>query len=308
MVTWQGGLADNGAASADGSDPELSALRSRIDLTGLPPLTRAVTEQVIGSTAELSYATDLVCSEPWLEAAVDALAAGAPVVVDGPMVAAGIASEVTICKAGESLTERLARTAGIAKAAAAVRLAFGEAGPGAIWVVGDAPVAIFEILARDVQPTLVIGMPAGFVAAVQAKRALRESGWPALTNAGEKGGPVAAAAACRVLLATARPVGQPSEAEPAGARRAPGRGGPVTGVAGRTYVALAGVHRGVGYRDRQLWRITPGSFCTISAVAGVCGAQLRHGALFAGCGRICHESWLERPVTWLDGCFERQLG
>ncbi len=233
-MTWRGGLDDNGAAGADGSDPELSALRSRIDLTGLPPLTRAVTEQVIGSTAELSYANDLVCSESWLQAAVDALAAGAPVVVDGPMVAAGIASEVTICKSGESLTERLARTAGIAKAAAAVRLAFGEAGPGAIWVVGDEPVAIYEILARDVQPTLVIGMPAGFVAAVQAKRTLRESGWPTVTNAGEKGGPVVAAAVCRVLLAAARPAGQPAEAEPAGALRTSGRGRPVTGVAGRT--------------------------------------------------------------------------
>jgi len=225
-VTWRGGLDDNG--------PEMTALRSRIDLTGLPPLTRAVTEQVIGSTAELSYANDLVCSEPWLQTAVDALAAGAPVVVDGPMVAAGIASEAMICKAGESLTERLARTAGIAKAAASVRLAFGEAGPGAIWVVGHEPVAIFEILARDVQPTLVIGMPAGFVAAVQAKRTLRESGWPALTNAGEKGGPVVAAAACRVLLAAASPAGQPCEAEPAGAPRTPGRGGHVSGVAGRT--------------------------------------------------------------------------
>jgi precorrin-8X/cobalt-precorrin-8 methylmutase len=217
-VTWRGGLDENGAASADGADPELSALRSRIDLDGLPPLTRAVAEHVIGSTAELSYANDLVCSEPWLEAAAGALAGGAPVVADGPMVTVGIASDVTICKAGESLTERLARTAGIAKAAAAVRLAFGEAGPGAIWVVGEEPIAIYEIIARNVQPALVIGLPAGFVAAVQAKRTLRESGLPALTNAGEKGGPVAAAAACQVLLAASRPAPEPSAAEPAGRR------------------------------------------------------------------------------------------
>jgi precorrin-8X/cobalt-precorrin-8 methylmutase len=211
IVTWRDGADDDGAAR-EGSDAELSALRSRIDLAGLPPLTRAVTEQVIGSTAEVSYAQDLVCAEPWLEAAVGALAAGAPVVADGPVVNAGIASEITICKAGESLTERLARTAGIARAAAAVRLAFGEAGPGAIWVVGEEPVAIFEIIARSVEPTLVIGMPAGFVAAVQAKRTLRDSGLPMLTNAGEKGGPVAAAAACRVLLAAARPADRSVEA------------------------------------------------------------------------------------------------
>ncbi len=210
IVAWRDGVDDNGAADG-GSDPELSALRSRTDLAGLPPLTRAVTEQVIGSTAEVSYAQDLVCSEPWLEAAAGALAAGAPIVADGPMVTAGIASEITICKSGESLTERLSRTAGIAKAAAAVRLAFGEAGPGAIWVVGEEPVAIFEIIARGVQPTLVIGMPAGFVAAVQAKRTLRESGLPMLTNATEKGGPAAAAAVCRVLLAASRPACRPAE-------------------------------------------------------------------------------------------------
>lgn len=233
-MIWRSGLDENGTVSADGPDQELAALRSRIDLAGLPPLTLAVTERVIRSTAEISYANDLVCSEPWLEDAVGALAAGAPIVADGPMVTAGIAGDATICKAGESLTERLSRTAGIAKAAAAVRLAFGEAGPGAIWVVGDEPVAIHEILARDVQPTLVIGMPAGFVAAVEAKRMLRESGVPALTNTGEKGGPVAAAAACAVLLAAAWRAGRPADGESGEPVRAPRRPGPVTRVAGRT--------------------------------------------------------------------------
>ncbi|MDR2983540.1 MAG: precorrin-8X methylmutase [Nocardiopsaceae bacterium] len=231
-MTWRGVLGENKSVSSDDQDYELDALRSQIDLTGLPPLTQALTERVIGSTAELSYANDLVCSEPWLESGVAALAAGAPVVADGPVVAAGIGSEV-ICKAGDSLTERLSRTAGIAKAAAAVRLAFGEAGPGAIWVVGEEPVALYEILARDVQPTLVIGLPAGFVAAVHAKRALRESGLPVVTNEGEKGGPVAAAVACGVLLAAAWPAGRPADAEAADAVRAVRRPGVIPGAAGR---------------------------------------------------------------------------
>ncbi len=195
-------------------------MRSRIDLAGLPPLTRTVTEQVIGTSADLAYANDLVCSEPWLEAAVGALATGAAVVADGPMVAAGLAAGAVICKIGESLTERLARTAGIARAAAAVRLAYGDAGPGAVWVVGSEPVAIYEILSRTVQPALVIGMPAGFVAAVDAKKSLRGSGLPALTNVGEKGGPAVAAAACQALLALA---GQVAALE--SEQRGSGRGG-----------------------------------------------------------------------------------
>jgi precorrin-8X/cobalt-precorrin-8 methylmutase len=221
-VTWQGGLSGgsgNDEANADGlAAEELQILRSRVDLAALPPITRAVTERIIGSSAELCYANDLVCSESWLEAAVSALAGGAPVVADGPMVAAGIPAEVTICKARKSLTERLARTAGIARAAAAVRLAFGEAGPGAIWVVGSEPVAIYEIVSRNAEPALVIGLPAGFVAAVAAKKLLIQSGLPAVTNVCEKGGPAVAVAACHALLAAARPPGEQPASSAADAR------------------------------------------------------------------------------------------
>lgn len=187
----------------------VAVLRSRIDLTGLPALSRSVTEQVICASADLGYASDLVCSEPALEAAVAALAAGAPVIADGPVVAAGIASSdcggqaAVTCKASEPLAHRLARTAAIPLAAAAVRLSLGEAGHGAIWVVGSEPDAIYEILSRGAEPALVIGMPAGLTGAAQAKKALRGSGVPALTNVGDKGGPVVAAAALCALLAAA---------------------------------------------------------------------------------------------------------
>jgi len=221
-VIWRDKLDRRGdEVAGDPVEQERIALSSRVDLAGLPPLTRAVTEQVIGSTADICYANDLVCSEPWLEAAVGALAAGAPVVADGPMVAAGIVTDSLVCKVGESLTERLARTAGIATAAAAVRLAYGEAGPGAVWVVGSEPVAVYEILSRNVQPALVIATPAGFVAAVAAMKALRGSGLPSLTNAGEKGGPAVAVAACAALLTAARGVA----AAPAGARAGQSRSG-----------------------------------------------------------------------------------
>jgi precorrin-8X/cobalt-precorrin-8 methylmutase len=175
-------------------------LRSRIDLSHLPPLSRAVTERVIHASADFDYATDLVCDEAALVAGVAALAAGAPVVADVAMVAAAITGHRVICKIGESLTTRLSRTVGITRAAAGVRLAFGDAGPGAVWVVGCAPTAVAEILSRDVQPALVIGLPVGFVGAAEAKDALRASGIPALTNKSEKGGSAVAAAALNALV------------------------------------------------------------------------------------------------------------
>lgn len=198
------------------TDEETQALRSRIDLTGLPPLTRFVTERIILASADPGYAQDLVGSEGWLEAAAVLLGQGAPVVADGAMTLAGIAGETVICKAGESLTQRLARTAAIPPPAAAVRLAHGEAGPGAVWVVGSEPLAIYEILSRNVEPALVIALPAGFVTAVGAKQALRESGLPALTNISEKGGPAVVAAACQALLAAAG-AARAASAQPRGA-------------------------------------------------------------------------------------------
>ncbi len=178
-------------------------VRSRIDLSRLPRFSRDVTERVIQASADFDYFTDLVCDEDSLAAGVAALAAGAPVIADCAMVAAGITDCPVISKIGEPLTARLARTAAISPAAAAVRLAFGEAGPGAVWVVGGTAEALQEILARRVEAAFVVGLPVGFVGAAEAKDALRASGLRSVSNVSEKGGPAVAVAALRALLAPA---------------------------------------------------------------------------------------------------------
>jgi precorrin-8X/cobalt-precorrin-8 methylmutase len=108
-----------------------------------------------------------------------------------------------ISKIGDSLTTRLARTAAISRAAAAVRLAFGDVGPGGVWVVGGGAESLAEILARRVEPAFVVGLPAGFVGAAEVKDALRASGLRSVSNMSEKGGPAVAVAAFSALLAHA---------------------------------------------------------------------------------------------------------
>jgi precorrin-8X/cobalt-precorrin-8 methylmutase len=199
-------------------------LRSRIDLSRLPRFSRDVTERVIHASADFDYATDLVCDEEALAAGVQALADGAAVVADVEMVAAGITSRNVVCKIREPLSERLSRTAGITRAAAAIRLAFGEVGPGAVWVVGCAPTALAEILTREVEPAFVVGLPVGFVGAAEAKDALRASGLRSVTNVSEKGGSAVAAAAVNAMLRASS--GQPA---PDGGDGAGGAGGPGAG-------------------------------------------------------------------------------
>jgi precorrin-8X/cobalt-precorrin-8 methylmutase len=69
-----------------------------------------------------------------------------------------------------------------------------------VWVIGTAPTAVADLLARGPAPALVIGLPVGFVGAVEAKQALRDSGLPAVTNRSERGGAAVAAAALNALL------------------------------------------------------------------------------------------------------------
>lgn len=170
-------------------------MRARLDTTHLPPLSRAVVERVVHSAADLGYADDLVLDEGELVRAHTALHAGAPVVVDVEMVAAGITRHPTVCRLRDAVAGP-----GLTRSAHAVRLAYEQVGPGALWVIGNAPTALEELLTLDAAPALVIGLPVGFVGAVESKAALRESALPAVSNVSEKGGSAVASAALNALL------------------------------------------------------------------------------------------------------------
>ena len=186
-------------------------LRRRVDLSRLPPLTRAVVARVVHSSADLSYVDDLVTDEAALTRGRAALAGGARVVADVQMVAAGITGVDALCRVREA-----AAVDGLTRSAMAVRMAFREVGPGAVWVVGCAPTALFELIHLGVDPALVIGLPVGFVGAAESKAALRASGLPAVSNVSEKGGSAVAAAALNALLYAPLPAPLPNadETEP----------------------------------------------------------------------------------------------
>ena len=175
-------------------------LRSRLDTAGLPPCTRAVTERVVHTSADLEYARDLVCDEDALRAGWTALAGGAPVVVDVRMLAAGITSRTAVVAldlSGQPVD-------GLTRTAAGVRCAAAQYPHGAVWAIGNAPTALRELIrlatAGAVRPVLVVGMPVGFVDAAESKAALRDSGLPAVSNRSAKGGTAVAAAVVNALL------------------------------------------------------------------------------------------------------------
>ena len=175
-------------------------LRGRVDLSHLGPLSRAVAERVIHASADLEYAESLVLNEAALERGLEALHRGAPIVADVGMVAAGITARKALCFVTDPRALTLSERLGITRSAAGFKLAEREAGFEAVWVVGNAPTALFELLELEARPALVVGLPVGFVGASESKERLIGSGLPAVANRGPKGGSAVAAAALNALL------------------------------------------------------------------------------------------------------------
>ena len=175
-------------------------LREWVDLSHLGPLSRAVAERVIHASADLEYAESLILDEAALERGLKALRRGAPIVADVGMVAAGITAREALCFVSDPRALSLSERLGITRSAAGFKLAEGEAGFEAVWVVGNAPTALFELLELEARPALVVGLPVGFVGAAESKERLIGSGLPAVANRGPKGGSAVAAAALNALL------------------------------------------------------------------------------------------------------------
>jgi precorrin-8X/cobalt-precorrin-8 methylmutase len=174
-------------------------LAGRIDLSHLAPGPRAVVARVIHATADVDYASTVVAPEAAVAAAVAAIAGGQPVVTDVEMTRVAITGITARCYLGEAVA-----TGTGTRSAAAMTIAAERHPDGAVFVIGCAPTALYQVLALAVAgrlaPAAVIAMPVGFVGAAAAKEAARSSGLAVISNVGEKGGAAAAAAACNAIV------------------------------------------------------------------------------------------------------------
>jgi len=177
-----------------------------------------VVRRAVHTSADFDYVRSMVISDGAIDAAITALKSGAGIVTDTNMALSGI-SKVRLapfgcrvtCHVADADVAELAGRAGITRSIAAMRKAAGDP-VNRIFVIGNAPTALFELLRLTaegtVKPALIIGLPVGFVGAEESKNALAaaEHGIPFITNIGRKGGSNVAAAVVNALaiLAAAR--------------------------------------------------------------------------------------------------------
>ena len=107
-----------------------------------------------------------------------------------------------ICKISEPSLIEMAKKEGKTRAQMSMRIAKEEINDGIV-VIGNAPTALLEVMemVREgiTKPALVIGIPVGFVSAVESKSMLAQLDTPFITNQGRKGGSPCASAIVNAL-------------------------------------------------------------------------------------------------------------
>lgn len=190
-----------------------AAIRSEADLSAFPGDVAAVVVRMIHTCGQVDLPEHIAFTPGVVERARAALAAGAPVLCDSSMVAAGITrsrlpadNEVIALVADPRAPERAAAT-GNTRSAAGVEL-FADRLAGAVVAIGNAPTALFRLLELLDEgapvPAAVLGGPVGFVGSAQSKEELIRDprGMDYLVVTGRRGGSAMAAAAVNAIGST----------------------------------------------------------------------------------------------------------
>lgn len=173
---------------------------------------RTIVERIIHSTADFDFAKITQFSADAIGSGLQALQSGCPIITDVNMVRVGIGS-ARVAKFGGALhcfvTDPAARQwaehHSTTRSAAGIQIAHANGLlQRSIVVVGNAPTALFETLSlskKGVLPSLIVGVPVGFIGAVESKDKLMANehvDW--ISTGGRKGGSAVAVAIVNALL------------------------------------------------------------------------------------------------------------
>jgi precorrin-8X/cobalt-precorrin-8 methylmutase len=187
-----------------------ATIRAETDLTGLPADAEPVAVRMVHASGQTDLTRDLAVHPDLVPAARHALAAGAPVLCDAQMVAAGVtrarlpADNDVVCLVRDPRVPALADAWGTTRSAAAVSL-WADRLEGAVVAIGNAPTALFHLLemldAGAPRPAAVVGVPVGFIGVAESKDALaaHPAQVPYLVLRGRRGGSAVAASAVNAL-------------------------------------------------------------------------------------------------------------
>lgn len=187
-----------------------ATIRAEADLARFPDDVARVVVRLIHTCGQVDVTDHVAFTDGVAARARAALLAGAPVLCDSSMVAAGItrsrlpADNEVVSLVADPRSAAVAAQLGSTRSAAGVDLWADRLG-GAVVAIGNAPTALFRLLELldDGAPTpaAVLGGPVGFVGSAQSKDELiaRPRGMDYLVVTGRRGGSAMAAAAVNAI-------------------------------------------------------------------------------------------------------------
>ena len=169
-----------------------------------------VLKRVIHTTADFDFVRNLLFSPNAVRLGREALRRGVTVVTDTAMAAAGIGKPAAarwgvsvVCRMADPDVRDEALRRGVTRAVVSMERAAAET-PDAIFAIGNAPTALIRLceLVREgaARPSLVVGVPVGFVNVVESKEMLVATDVPYIAAMGRKGGSPVASAVVNALL------------------------------------------------------------------------------------------------------------
>ncbi|GAA4553432.1 precorrin-8X methylmutase [Amycolatopsis samaneae] len=190
-----------------------ATIREEADLAILPDDVAGLAVRMIHACGMVDLVDDLRYTLDVVESGRAALEAGAPILCDAKMIASGVtrkrlpAANDVVCTLDDPAVPGLAERMGTTRSAAALEL-WRDRLPGSVVAIGNAPTALFrllELLEEGVgAPAAIIGVPVGFVGAVESKVELaKRAPAPYLVVHGRRGGSAMAVAAINALASAA---------------------------------------------------------------------------------------------------------
>jgi precorrin-8X/cobalt-precorrin-8 methylmutase len=212
--TYRAKSRDMSEAALGIEEDSMKIIESEIGIHGYTKAQWNIVRRVIHATADFDFAkpdkNGIIFSTNAIENAFGAFKQRRHIVVDVNMVLSGI-NKKSVAKIGTDLicnisnkdVVEISKNQNKTRSTVAMRYSSKEI-DGGIVVIGNAPTALYEVIKMvnedAARPSLVIGIPVGFVSASESKLELSKANVEFITNIGRKGGSPAASSIINALM------------------------------------------------------------------------------------------------------------
>jgi precorrin-8X/cobalt-precorrin-8 methylmutase len=212
--TYRAKSRDMSEAALGIEENSMKIIESEIGIHGYTKAQWNIVRRVIHATADFDFAkpdkNGIIFSTNGIENAFSAFKQRRHIVVDVDMVLSGI-NKKSVAKIGTNLicnisnkeVVEISKNQNKTRSTVAMRYSSKEI-DGGIVVIGNAPTALYEVIKMvnedAARPSLVIGIPVGFVSASESKLELSKANVEFITNIGRKGGSPTASSIINALM------------------------------------------------------------------------------------------------------------